>query len=238
MRRGAQSRAAAFTLIELLVVIAVLSILIGLIFPALGTARESSRRAKCLANLRGIGVGLAVYLNDSKGLLPLVRPLHEPPASSGAEPPPNDVSLLDLLADYVDAPTPRKGEDGFYVVSDPYRCPSDLGKDSNAGEPVWRTDGCSYEYFPGILMLGAYLMGVRDEQFAVTRAYEADRRWSLLQDQGEWHKLRVGDKETLPPKNALVYPDMRADWLKKPSGQEMILFIRDVRQFGGLPPGF
>ncbi len=235
MRRGAQGRAAAFTLIELLVVIAVLAVLIGLLFPALGAARESSRRTKCLANLRGIGVGLAVYLNDSKGLLPEARPLH--PTPTGNDPQgSNDPSLLDLLRDYVDAPTPRAGDDGLYIVSDPYRCPSDLGRDAADGEPLWRTDGTSYEYFAGYWMLAAEMMTVRDPQFAVTRAYEADRRWPLLVDHGQWHRLRR--EGNLPAQNALIYPDMRADWFTKPTDHEVELFISDLKRFGGLPQGF
>lgn len=233
MRSPDPTRSAAFTLIELLVVIAILSLLISLTLPALGTARESSRRAKCLANLRGIGVGLAVYLNDSKGLLPEVRPLHSSSAPTHTNSEENDPSLLDLLADYVDAPTPRKGDDGLYIVADPYKCPSDIGKDSETGDAVWRTDGTSYEYFPGILMLGAELMTIRDPQFAVSRAYELDRRWSLLQDQGEWHKLRKDG----PPKNALTYPDMRVDWLREPTQAESDLFIADLMRIGGLPTG-
>ncbi len=221
-----------FTLIELLVVIAVLSVLISITIPALGTARESSRRAKCLANLRGIGQGLSVYMNDSKGLLPDVQPLHASsmpfePGGTGNEP-----SLLDVLADYIDAALPRKGEDGLYIVSDPYKCPSDLGQDSDSGEPLWRTDGVSYEYYAGYLMMIAEAMGLQwpKYQLAVSDAYEMDRRWPLLIDQGEWHKLRAGSEG----RNALIYPDMRADWLTRPSDAEATVFIQDIRRMGGL----
>ena len=57
---------AAFTLIELLVVISVIALLIGITVPALSSARETSRRLKCLANLKGLGVGFEIYTQQSK----------------------------------------------------------------------------------------------------------------------------------------------------------------------------
>ena len=60
----------AFTLVELLVVIATLAILAALLLPALASARESGRRAACSGNLRQLGLALAVYTSDAKGILP------------------------------------------------------------------------------------------------------------------------------------------------------------------------
>ncbi len=61
---------AGFTLIELLVVMSIISMLIALLLPAVGKARQTAQGVSCLARLRSLGQASNMYATDNRGSLP------------------------------------------------------------------------------------------------------------------------------------------------------------------------
>lgn len=61
-----------FTLIELLVVVAIIALLIAILLPSLGKARELSNRSVCAANLRGITQSMNIYGADNSDSYPVI----------------------------------------------------------------------------------------------------------------------------------------------------------------------
>jgi prepilin-type N-terminal cleavage/methylation domain-containing protein len=237
---GLKGRTTGFTLIELLVVISIIALLMGLLLPALGNARENSRRVKCLANLKGIGHGLQLYMDtEAKGLLlPKVRPLN-----TGSNT--NDPSLLDVMAQYCDAAMPFRSDPNDtasqWIVADPWKCPSD--------QNMWRSSGTSWEYGPGGIMLiaEAFMVPPDNIQFAVSKAYEVHpTKLPILYDGDDWHNPRFdvnnrdGGNMTADQKwnrNGLIFGDLHAENTPNWQTTENLTALgQNVLKFGGRGP--
>jgi prepilin-type N-terminal cleavage/methylation domain-containing protein/prepilin-type processing-associated H-X9-DG protein len=104
-------RSAAFTLVELLVVIGIIAVLISMLLPVLSGARKAADRAKCLAYLKEIGNGFAMYAAENKGFWPVAAHYYQdtiPGVSWRAR----DKRWHDFIAKYVQGPQAVTGPDG------------------------------------------------------------------------------------------------------------------------------
>jgi len=70
-------RSKGFTLIELLVVVAIIALLVSILLPTLGRARELAKQALCSANLNAVGKAWVLYGNDANDQPPILPDINQ-----------------------------------------------------------------------------------------------------------------------------------------------------------------
>ena len=156
-------RKQGFTLIELLTVIAVLTLLIGILLPALTKARDTAKASTCLANLKGIGTGFVLYLNENNDTLPPDRLIRVRPTSErfmispdGKLAPRWQWFLQTDLGPVIN-PSPffnllGQGKRGYFTDTDGLTMSNDLFKCASLDEPEFERNirdgayGYNYQY--------------------------------------------------------------------------------------------
>ncbi len=117
-----------------MVSIAVIAVLIAIMSPSLKAAREATRRVVCASNTRQMGLGLQMYADANRGLVPDSRLLNRSQHGSAALP--SEDMIVIRLADPQrgDRPGPWDGlgllyQDGYLNAGEVFYCPSHPGEE-------------------------------------------------------------------------------------------------------------
>ena len=116
-----------FTLIELLVVISIIAVLMAVMMPALGRARESSRMVVCRSNIKSLLLGASLWSQDNDGW-----------AIAGAWYSDKEQSQKCAIGPYLNASKTKEG--------DSFVCPSAKNIKFFSSDPAFDTEGNERTY--------------------------------------------------------------------------------------------
>lgn len=173
-----RARRHGFTLIELLVVIAIIAILAAILFPVFARARERARSARCVSNLKQLGLALRMYMDDYDGQFPWgIDPADKnlPQIWDGYPLWQAMIPSMPLIHDVVDPYV--KNKEVWHCASDKgFDILEDTGLPLPAHPSAFATFGSSYMYRTEITFQCASQENLRDAA-AINVLFDGDGSW-------------------------------------------------------------
>lgn len=157
-----------FTLVELLVVISIIALLMGILTPALASARRSAYKTACKQNLHGCAIGFRMYMDDNRNYMPKIYNMPNSTVPDDV----NSVSLYAALGKYI------SGKEAL-------KCPADRYPEK--GTSYWKEEGSSYEY-------NTHLNNKRLEDDWFAQRFGTKEVW-ILKDYDGFHGKKGGREE-------------------------------------------
>lgn len=157
-------RATAFTLVELLVVIAIIGILASMLIPVIAKGKEAAKATQCLSNLRQLGVGLQLWVDQNNQRMPK---MYDRPVSTNA-----------FMTNFPSSPDRVLAN--FIGAAQVWKCPSD-------DKQIFQQTGSSYAW-------NVLVNGQAEDRFRIFAINFKSHQVPLFFDKESFHRARGEDK--------------------------------------------